>query len=70
MRDEFGFDDDAKTTHFTTGQAVKIHPGTDLWMRGGRTGRVDKISTKWVHVRLDFFNKVVKVAPHLLATDR
>ena len=33
------------------GDRVKIHPATDLWMRGVRFARVVKITARYVHVK-------------------
>ena len=38
---------------FSIGDRVELHPAHDLWMRGARFGTVEKLGTKWVHVRLD-----------------
>lgn len=70
MKDEFGFDKNAKPSDFRVGQSVRIDPGTDLWMRGGRSGRVEKIGHKWVHVKLDMISKTVRILPSLLAGDQ
>ena len=45
------------------GDRVELHPATDLWMRGSRFGTVEKGASKYIHVRLDATNKVVKCWP-------
>ena len=45
------------------GDRVKIHPATDLFMRGERYATIEKVGRKWVHVRGHWSNRVFKLAP-------
>ena len=49
------------------GDRVELHPATDMWMRGARTGEVVEIGKKRVRIRLDAIqNRTYRVDPALL----
>ncbi|MDQ0317770.1 hypothetical protein [Amorphus orientalis] len=52
--------------NFTIGDSVQVDPGTDLWMSGDRFGDVVKIGRKWVHVRMYWSGRTLRIAPDLL----
>lgn len=39
-----------ETKDFIVGQAVKLHPATDLFMRGVRYGQVVKVGRLYVYI--------------------
>ena len=47
-------------------QRVKLHPATDLFMRGCRYGDVVRVGGRWVYVFVDRLCAVRKIAPHNL----
>jgi hypothetical protein len=48
---------------YPTGQRVELHPGTDAWISGDRYGTVEKIGSKYLHVRMDRSGRLLKVTP-------
>lgn len=54
------------TNEFDTGMRVELRPGTYLWERGDRTGRVTKVSPKFVYVWMEYSGDVYRLAPHVL----
>lgn len=52
---------------FKSGDRVALHPATDLWMRGARYGTVDRVGGRWVYVRLDVTDRIVRLAPWALS---
>lgn len=49
---------------FTVGQDVKLHPASDLWMRGATQGTIERVGRKWLHVRTwPADGKVHRVSP-------
>lgn len=61
------FNEHAKPTDFTVGDAVELHPGLDLWMRGARYGTVQAIGREKVHVRLDRGSMITLIEPSRLS---
>lgn len=53
---------------FQPGQRIKMHPCTDLFMRGAVWGDVVSVGRKYVTVQLDELRKRVKVHPSNLLT--
>ena len=51
---------------FNVGDRVESHPATDTWMRGDRFGFVEKIGTKYVHVKMDVSGRIIRFAPENL----
>ena len=45
---------------------VNIDPGTNLWMMGVRSARVEKVGTKWVHIRHSMSGRAFRIAPELV----
>ena len=52
-----------KLSDFRIGDDVKAHPGTDIWMRGDRTGRVVKVGKKYVTVKMDVSRSEIRFSP-------
>jgi hypothetical protein len=59
----------SKPADFRRGDIVHLHPATDRWMMGDRSGIVSAIGRKFVIVRLTVSNKVLRFSPDLLAHD-
>ncbi len=57
-------------TLWKVGERVQAHPATDVWMRGARFGTVRKVGRKWVHVKLDKLDRIVKFSPDLLMPEQ
>lgn len=51
---------------FKAGDAVKLAPHTDRWMRGDRVGSVERVGSKWLHVRMFTSGQLVRCAPEVL----
>lgn len=51
---------------FAVGQEVKVHPASDMWMRGYMHGRVAKAGRKYVHVRMYRNERIIKMNPNNL----
>jgi hypothetical protein len=54
---------------FRKGHIVHLHPATDRWMMGDRSGIVSAVGRKFVTVRLTVSGKVMRFTPDLLAHD-
>lgn len=58
---KYGFEGLSATTgKFRVGERVQLHPGTDRWMMGDRYGEVVKVTSQYVHVKLDKSGKTLK----------
>lgn len=54
------------TNEFDTGMRVELRPGTYLWEQGERTGRVIKVSPRFVYVWMEHSGETYRLAPHVL----
>lgn len=48
---------------FSLADQIELHPGCDRWMRGDRTGVVQKIGRKLLTVKMHTSGKAIKVHP-------
>lgn len=51
---------------FVVGDSVKIHPASDLFMRGVRYATVEKVGRKYIHIFHEWSNRRFKVLPENL----
>lgn len=49
---------------------VDLHPATDAWMRGDRTGTCVAIGKKWVYVKMDASGRTLKLHPTMVKLSR
>jgi hypothetical protein len=52
-----------KLIGFAVDLPVELHPETDLWKRGYRTGTIVKVGRKLIHVNVDRLGRVVRLVP-------
>lgn len=52
-----------KTTDYTKGQRVQIHPAADAWMSGDRFGTIERVGRKYLSVRMDRSGHLLMFAP-------
>ena len=50
-------------TCFRIGDRVELHPATDAWMSGDRYGVVREITFKYLRVRMDKSDRLLRVNP-------
>ncbi len=53
---------------FRIGDRIEMHPATDAWMRGDRYGVVREIGSKWLRVRMDRSDRMIRAAPSNVST--
>ncbi len=54
------------TTPFQPGQRVALHPATDAWMSGDRFGTVSSVRGRWLYVRMDKTDRVLRLIAGLV----
>lgn len=69
MANSHDYSDAATTADFPAGAVVWIHPATDTFMRGDRSGVVALRGRKYLTVRLTRSGRKIRFAPSLLAHD-
>jgi len=48
---------------YTEHDRVELHPATDAWMQGDRFGEIVFIGRKYVHVKMDWSGRTLKLLP-------
>jgi len=51
---------------FNKGMRVQAHAATDTWMRGDRYGSVARIGRRYIWVKMDRSERVIRFAPEML----
>lgn len=57
------------TRDYRVGDLVQAHPATDTWMRGDRYGRVERVGSKLIAVRMNTSKRLIKFTPDNLLPD-
>lgn len=45
------------------GLRVQMHPASDAWMQGDRYGKIVKVTSQRIHIKLDKSGRTVRVLP-------
>lgn len=54
------------TNEFDVGMRVELRPGSYLWERGERTGRIIKVGSRFLYVWMEHSGETYRLAPHVL----